>query len=144
MTNISNVNNLVSLLNKTNNIQKNNSNKDIANVDFSEILNSFSSGANGKSVETKDSLVDAFSAESKPFNFNQNSNMPTDFLVNQINGLNNMYMKADKSQAEVAAGYGDPLQATMDVNRADMNFKLMMEVRNKAIGALKEVLRIQV
>ncbi len=140
MTNISNINNLASLLNSTGSVQ-NKSNKDIANVDFSEILKSFSSDK----TDTKDNIVDIFSSEHKPMSLNKNnSNMPTDFLVNQINGLNNMYMKADKSQAEVAAGYGDPLQATMDVNRADMNFKLMMEVRNKAIGALKEVLRIQV
>jgi len=141
MTNISNVNSLASLLNSTSSVQ-NKSNKDIADVDFSEILNSFSSNKNDTK---KDNIVDVFSSEHKPMSLNaNNSNMPTDFLVSQINGLNNMYMKADKSQAEVAAGYGDPLQATMDVNRADMNFKLMMEVRNKAIGALKEVLRIQV
>lgn len=140
MTNISNVNNLVSLLNKTTTNNNNKSNKDVAGVDFSEILKSFSSNKN----EAKDNLMDSISIENKPLSFNQKNNMPTDFLINQINGLNNMYMKADKSQAEVAAGYGDPLQATMDVNRADMNFKLMMEVRNKAIGALKEILRIQV
>ena len=139
MTNISNINSLASLLNNTNTVQ-NKSNKDIANVDFSEILKSFSSNK----PETKDGLVNSISLDSKPAQFTPNNSMPTDFLVNQINGLNNQYMKADKSQAEVAAGYGDPLQATMDVNRADMNFKLMMEVRNKAIGALKEVLRIQI
>jgi flagellar hook-basal body complex protein FliE len=140
MTNISNINNLVGLLNQSSSI-KNKKDKDGGHVDFAEILNSISSGT----PQANDSLMNTASLGSKSFDFNQGANsLPTDFLVNQINGLNKMYIKADKSQAEVAAGYGDPLQATMDVNKADMNFKLMMEVRNKAIGALKEVLRIQV
>jgi flagellar hook-basal body complex protein FliE len=140
MTNISNVNNLVGLINQSNSI-KNKKDKDSGNVDFAEILNSVSSST----PQANDSLMNIASLGNKSFNFNQGaSSLPTDFIVNQINGLNKMYIKADKSQAEVAAGYGDPLQATMDVNKADMNFKLMMEVRNKAIGALKEVLRIQV
>ena len=138
MPNISNINSISSFLN-TNNIKNLQSNKDVANADFSKILDSFSKNDSG----IDDKLMDSFAGSSKDIQLN-NGNLPTNFLVNQINGLNDLHMQADNAQAEVAAGYGDPLQATLAVNKADMNFRLMMEVRNKAVGAFKEILRIQV
>lgn len=145
MTNIS-LSSLSSLLQQTSGIKRQDNqnlpniqgNKDVADVDFSDLLQASSKDAKANDAILNSSLND-ISKLGKT-----NPSYPNSFLSNQIDSLNNMYIKADKSQAEVAAGYGDPLQATLDVNRADLNFKLMMEIRNKAIGAFKEITRIQV
>ncbi len=50
---------------------------------------------------------------------------------------------ANKAVNELATG-GDPTQAIVAMEKADMNFQLMVEVRNKLLSAYEEIMRMQV
>lgn len=50
---------------------------------------------------------------------------------------------ADKAVKELASG-GDPGEAIIAMEKADMNFQLMIEVRNKLIAAYEQVMAMQV
>lgn len=57
--------------------------------------------------------------------------------------LNQVQSDAEKAVTELAGG-GDVLQAVVAMEKADMNFQLMVEVRNKLISAYEEIMRMQV
>jgi flagellar hook-basal body complex protein FliE len=54
-------------------------------------------------------------------------------------------VQSDSEQAvkELASG-GDPTAAILSMEKADMNFQLMVEVRNKLISAYQTVMNMQV
>jgi flagellar hook-basal body complex protein FliE len=54
-------------------------------------------------------------------------------------------VQSDSEQAvkELASG-GDPTAAILAMEKADMNFQLMVEVRNKLISAYQAVMNMQV
>jgi len=49
---------------------------------------------------------------------------------------------ADKAVQELTSG-GDPNEAIIAMEKADMNFQLMIEVRNKLINAYQTVMNMQ-
>jgi len=49
----------------------------------------------------------------------------------------------EKAVKELTSG-GDPTQAIIAMEKADMDFQLMLEVRNKLLSAYQEVMRMQV
>lgn len=57
--------------------------------------------------------------------------------------LNQVQSDAEKAVNELASG-GDVFQAIVAMEKADMNFQLMVEVRNKLISAYEEIMRMQV
>ncbi len=50
---------------------------------------------------------------------------------------------AEKAVRELASG-GDVTQAIIAMEKADMSFQLMVEVRNKLLNAYEEIMRMQV
>ncbi|MEW6417097.1 MAG: flagellar hook-basal body complex protein FliE [Nitrospirota bacterium] len=50
---------------------------------------------------------------------------------------------AEKAVKELASG-GDITQAIIAMEKADMSFNLMVEVRNKLLSAYEEIMRMQV
>lgn len=60
-----------------------------------------------------------------------------------LNKLNQVQSDAEKAVQELASG-GDVFQAIVAMEKADMNFELMVEVRNKLISAYEEIMRMQV
>jgi flagellar hook-basal body complex protein FliE len=50
---------------------------------------------------------------------------------------------ADKAVNELASGK-DVTQAIIAMEKADMSFQLMVEVRNKLLSAYEEIMRMQV
>jgi len=50
---------------------------------------------------------------------------------------------AEQAVKQLAAG-GDPTEAIIAMEKADMNFQLMIEVRNKLISAYQTVMNMQV
>lgn len=60
-----------------------------------------------------------------------------------IGKLNQVQSDAENAVKELASG-GDVTQAIIDMEKADMNFQMMVEVRNKLIAAYEEVMRMQV
>jgi flagellar hook-basal body complex protein FliE len=66
-------------------------------------------------------------------------------LKKEIDQTNDMLEKADKTAAEIADGsVKDLAQASITIQKAELKMKLMLEVRNKAINAYKELLKTQI
>lgn len=68
-----------------------------------------------------------------------------DLLKSSIDEVNTLQKEGEKALADVATGQVKDLhQAAIAINKAENSMKLMLEIRNKAIGAYKEILRTQV
>ena len=68
----------------------------------------------------------------------------SDILNNTLGELNDVQQKADKAVADLATGeVRDLHQAAIAIGKAETSMKLMLEVRNKAISAYKEIARTQ-
>ena len=68
----------------------------------------------------------------------------SDILNKTLGELNAVQQKADKAVADLATGEERDLhQAAIAIGKAETSMKLMLEVRNKAISAYKEIARTQ-
>jgi flagellar hook-basal body complex protein FliE len=68
-----------------------------------------------------------------------------DILKESIKEVNALKLQADKAIEELASGQSGDIQGTIiAVEKADISFKLMMEVRSKIISAYQEVMGMQV
>ncbi len=66
-------------------------------------------------------------------------------LTDAIAEVNELRLEADKAIEDLAIGQTDDIQSTiMAMEKADLSFKLMMEMRNKILSAYQEVMRTQV
>ncbi len=66
-------------------------------------------------------------------------------LEKSLNDVNNTQLDADRAIKELVAGRNKNIHETMlAIEKADMSFKLAMQVRNKVIEAYKEIMRMQV
>ncbi len=66
-----------------------------------------------------------------------------DILQDTLTKLSQVQNEAEKAVKEIASG-GDITQAIIAMEKADMSFQFMIEVRNKLIAAYEEVQRMQV
>jgi flagellar hook-basal body complex protein FliE len=68
-----------------------------------------------------------------------------DFLLDSIQQVNQMQQEADQAVEKLAAG-GDvsPAEVLTAVQKADLAFKMMIQVRNKLVDAYNEVQAIRV
>lgn len=60
-----------------------------------------------------------------------------------IGKISQVQNDAEKAVKELSSG-GDVTQAILSLEKADMSFQLMVEVRNKLLTAYEEVMRMQV
>ena len=60
-----------------------------------------------------------------------------------IGRISQVQSEADNAVKELASG-GDVTQAILSMEKADMNFQVMVEVRNKLLSAYDEIMRMQV
>jgi flagellar hook-basal body complex protein FliE len=68
-----------------------------------------------------------------------------DVLADSLEQVNALQQEADAAIETLATGGPTTLHDTMlAVQRADLSFRLMMQVRNKIVEAYQEVLRMQV
>ncbi len=66
-------------------------------------------------------------------------------LKDSIEEINNSQVKGDKAMADLATGEVKDLhQAAIAINKAETSMKMMLEVRNKALSAYKEIARTQI
>ncbi|MFP4579630.1 MAG: flagellar hook-basal body complex protein FliE [Candidatus Sumerlaeia bacterium] len=66
-------------------------------------------------------------------------------LKQSISEVNELNLEADQAMRDFAAGQTEDIQGTITaIQKADVSFKLMMEVRNKLVTAYKEVMQTQV
>ena len=68
-----------------------------------------------------------------------------DLLKKEIDSTNDIMQKAEKAQADIATGnVKDLARASITIQKAEMQMKMVLEVRNKAINAYKELLKTQI
>lgn len=71
----------------------------------------------------------------------------TDFaqeLKNALGEVNAMQVESEKAMSDIATGSVKDLhQAAIAIDKAEISMKLMLEVRNKALNAYKEITRTQ-
>ena len=72
----------------------------------------------------------------------------TDFskiLQESLEEVNDTQVKGDKAMADIATGEVKDLhQAAIAINKAEISMKMMLEIRNKALNAYKEIARTQI
>ncbi len=68
-----------------------------------------------------------------------------DFLVQSIQDVNSMQAVADKAVEKLATG-GDvnPAEVLTAVQKADIAFQMMVQVRNKLVDAFTEIKNLQI
>lgn len=87
--------------------------------------------------------LDDIKLDSKPKNTNLKGFM--DSMKEAFDEVNKEQKTSEQALADVASGQIKDLhQAAIAIGRAEMSMKTMLEVRNKAINAYKEILRTQV
>ncbi len=64
-------------------------------------------------------------------------------LGRSIGEVNGLLQEANQSVQEMAAGKIDIHQAMTALEQANISFRLMVQVRNKMIGAYEEIMRMQ-
>ena len=66
-----------------------------------------------------------------------------DIMKETMGKLAQVQNDADKAVQELASG-GDVTQAVISMEKADMNFQLMVEVRNKLLSAYQDIMKMPV
>ena len=64
-------------------------------------------------------------------------------LKDAVHKVNTVQNEAEKAIQELASG-GDITNAVIAMEKADLSFQVMIEVRNKLISAYEEIMRLQV
>ena len=68
-----------------------------------------------------------------------------DHLKDGVKSVNEMSVTADKMATNLATGKSENIHETMlSLSQAEISFKLMVQVRNKALEAYQEIMRMQV
>ncbi len=66
-------------------------------------------------------------------------------LKSALNEVNELQVEGEEAVADLATGQVKDLhQAALAINKAEINMKLMLEIRNKALSAYKELGRTQI
>jgi len=74
----------------------------------------------------------------------QNSANFADSLKSALNEVNEMQVESEEAIGDLATGQVKDLhQAALSIGKAEMSMKLMLEIRNKALNAYKELGRTQ-
>ncbi len=95
--------------------------------------------------------IDKLSTLTKPNETNkqdQNQDTTGEFskvLADSLEEVNDLQQKGDKAVADIATGEVKDLhQAALAIGKAETSMKMMLEVRNKALNAYKELSRTQI
>jgi flagellar hook-basal body complex protein FliE len=68
-----------------------------------------------------------------------------DFMLESLNQVNSMQQDADKAvQQLVTGGDANAAEVLTTLQKADMSFRLMMQIRNKLVQAYQEVNNIRI
>lgn len=65
-------------------------------------------------------------------------------LNDSIGEVDRLTKEADQSMQEMALGKVDIHEAMIAIEKANIAFRLMLQVRNKMIGVYEEIMRMQV
>ena len=68
----------------------------------------------------------------------------SEFLSAKIENVNKQQIEADQAVADVVTGRSNNIHEMMiSLDKADVSFRLMTKVRNKAVEAYQEIMRMQ-
>lgn len=93
------------------------------------------------------SMLDSISLDSGVANNanNQNGNSFSEVLKNSLHEVNQSQVNAYEAMNDIATGKVENLQeAVQKIEEAELSLKLGLEVKNKAIGAYKQVMAMQI
>jgi flagellar hook-basal body complex protein FliE len=66
-------------------------------------------------------------------------------LKNAMSEVNELQQQADQAIQQLAGeGKGDLQETMIAIEKADVSFRLMMQIRNKVLEAYQEIMRMQV
>jgi len=65
-------------------------------------------------------------------------------LDETIGKVASLQKETEKAIAEITNGGGDIVEAMVAMQKADLSFQVMIEVRNKLVSAYEEIMRMQV
>jgi flagellar hook-basal body complex protein FliE len=69
----------------------------------------------------------------------------TEFLRDSLQEVNSMQAEADKAvQQLITGGDVNPAEVLTAVQKADMSFRLMMQIRNKLVSAYQEINNVRI
>ena len=89
-----------------------------------------------------DALIGPDAAQKQ--NQNQNSMSFGNMLAQSLEEVNRLHMAADEAVEKLAAGKQKNIHETMiALEKADVAFQLLMQVRNKIIAAYETIMRMQ-
>ena len=67
------------------------------------------------------------------------------FLKESVEKVNQLQLEANEAINSIAAGESDDIHNTMiAIQKADVSFRMMMEIRKKLVEAYEQVMRMQV
>ncbi len=65
-------------------------------------------------------------------------------LEETIGQVSSLQKEAEQAIQELTSGDGDIVKAMISMQKAEISFKTMVEVRNKLVSAYQEIMRMQV
>ena len=94
------------------------------------------------SIDKISSLLDNVSAKK---NVTNNSGDFSEILEKSLSEVNNLQKDSQKAMSDMATGEVKDLhQAAIAIDKAELSMKMMLEIRNKALNAYKEISRTQI
>ena len=66
-----------------------------------------------------------------------------DTIKNAIRRVNEMNVQADKSAEQLMQGKTGIHEAMLDLQKADISLRILLQIRNKAMEAYKEIMHMQ-
>ena len=70
---------------------------------------------------------------------------PGNVFAEMVNDANKQQLAADKAIEDLASGKSDSLhEVVLTAARADLSFRLVLEMRNKLVESYQEIMRMQV
>ena len=117
----------------------------MANMTIENIGGYVQSGNIEKIIDHGNSIQNPVAPEVPGANASAGAKSFADMMSDSIEKVNEMQLQADRAAKELAAGRNKNIHETMLImEKADMSFRLMMQVRNKVLDAYREVMRMQV
>ncbi len=94
--------------------------------------------------ELRSSRVGQIAAE-EGVSTNSDARSFSQWMSSALNQTNSDQLHADRAIQELVAGKTKNVhEAMLAIEKADLSFKLMMQVRNKLLDAYREIMRMQV
>ena len=110
---------------------------------LTDITNSLSN-LNRNDLSKVDWMGNGFE-QNKQFSNGQDSDSFSSILKQSLNEVNNTQVSAYNAMNDIATGKVENLQeAVQKIEEAELSLKLGLEVKNKALGAYKQVMAMQV